>query len=335
MKARDAALAYASRGWAVLPCHEPARRGGCSCGRADCASPAKHPRTRRGLNDASNDPETVMAWWQRWPSANVALRTGAASGLVVIDVDPAHGGDASLARLVADHGPLPATLTVATGSGGRHYYFAHPGHPVRNSASVLGPGLDVRGDGGYVVAPPSRHMSGGVYQWANETGLAALPAWLEQPTPQHASPRPQDVRLPRQADAWANQALLSELTRVRQSEPGRRNSDLNRAAFALGQLVAAGHLDAGLVHDLLVDAGLVVGLGGGEVAATIRSGLEAGGRHPRHPAARRAAGEHPPPRAIDLRTIDLPGPRPPAPTEDRDPGPAPDRGRDAASPLLP
>ncbi|MEW6474294.1 MAG: bifunctional DNA primase/polymerase [Actinomycetota bacterium] len=325
MRTRDAALAYALRGWAVLPCHEPASRGACSCGRADCTSPAKHPRTRRGLNEATTDPETVAAWWRRWPSANLALRTGAASGLVVIDVDPAHGGDASLARLVAEHGPLPRTLTVATGSGGRHYYFAHPGQPVRNSAGVLGPGLDVRGDGGYVVAPPSRHITGGTYQWANEAGPEALPAWLEQPPPRAAPARPQDARPPRQANAWASQAMLSELARVRHSEPGRRNNDLNRAAFALGQLVAAGHLDADLVHDLLVDAGLAVGLGGREVAATIRSGLEAGGRHPRHPAARSAPGEHPPAHAIDLRTIDLPGPRPAAP----------ERGRDAANPFLP
>lgn len=112
MSPGDAALVYVSQGWAVLPCHEPAPRRGCSCGRVDCTSPGKHPRTRRGLHDATIDPHRVAAWWRRWPTANVGLRTGAASGLVVVDVAPAHGGEASLARLATAHGPLPPTLTV-------------------------------------------------------------------------------------------------------------------------------------------------------------------------------------------------------------------------------
>jgi hypothetical protein len=327
MTTRDAAVAYASRGWSVLPCHEPTRRGGCSCGRADCTSPAKHPRTRRGLHDATTDPHTVAAWWRRWPTANVALRTGAASGLVVVDVDPAHGGDAALERLIAQHGSLPQTLTVLTGSGGRHFYFAHPGRTVGNSAGTLGAGLDIRGDGGYVVAPPSRHITGGVYQWADSGCLAALPSWLEQPRPQPVPLRDEVMHPRRQADssAWATQALWGELARVRQSQPGRRNNDLNRAAFALGQLVGGGHLDAGIVHDLLVEAGLAVGLDNREVAATIHSGLEAGRRHPRHPARSSDTSEHPAGRDFDLRTIDIPDPV----------SPPRDRGCDAASPLLP
>ncbi|MGH9012234.1 MAG: bifunctional DNA primase/polymerase, partial [Acidimicrobiia bacterium] len=128
------ALIYAGRGWAVLPCHQP-RHGSCSCGRVDCTSPAKHPRTAHGLRDASTDPERIRAWWRRWPEANVAVRTGAASGLVVLDIDPPHG-EASLATLVAHHGVLPPTLTVNTGSGGYHLYFAHPGTTLRNSAGV-------------------------------------------------------------------------------------------------------------------------------------------------------------------------------------------------------
>ena len=111
--------------------------------------PAPHAR----LHDATHDPSVIAAWWQRWPTANVAVRTGAASGLVVLDVDPDHGGLASLAELQRTHGRLPPSPAVRTGSGGRHYWFTHPGNHVRNSAGLLGPGLDIRGDGGYVIAP--------------------------------------------------------------------------------------------------------------------------------------------------------------------------------------
>ena len=95
----DAALSYAHRGWLVLPIHS-VDTGRCTCGRADCASPAKHPLTRRGLKDASADPQVIERWWRRWPRANVAVRTGQESGLLVLDFDPRNGGDESLAALV-------------------------------------------------------------------------------------------------------------------------------------------------------------------------------------------------------------------------------------------
>jgi len=128
-----AALRYARRGWAVFPCHTPGPAG-CSCGAgSSCTSAGKHPRTRRGLHDASADPDVVARWWRTWPAANVGLRTGA--GLVVVDLDPAHGGVAALADLEAAHGRLPPTAAVRTGGAGLHLYFAAEG-PVRNSAGV-------------------------------------------------------------------------------------------------------------------------------------------------------------------------------------------------------
>lgn len=317
-----AAIIYARRGWAVLACHDPVRAGDCSCGRPACASPAKHPRTRRGLHEATTDQAAIGAWWRRWPNANVAVRTGAASQLVVVDIDPGHGGEESLTALLATHGPLPDTLAVHTGGGGRHLYFAHPGGTVRNSAGALGPGLDVRGDGGYILAPPSRHVTGDAYRWVTAGRPTPLPAWLldifERQAPDPAPPRQAPLHdLAAPTTGWAREALAGELARIRHSEPGRRNNDLNRAAFALGQLVGAGHLDAGLVHDLLVDAGLATGLEDHEVAATVRSGLGAGSRHPRHPPDR--------PRTFDLRTLDLPVAEPPT----RNPVP------DGAAPPLP
>jgi len=159
----QAAGAYAAeRGWAVFPLH--ARQGdGCSCGKPACDSPAKHPRTQHGLNDASTDPNRIAAWWANSPNANVGLATG--HGLVVLDVD-GEDGRRSLAALEVEQEPLPTTLTARTGKGEHRYYRAPGGAQVRNSASTkLGRGLDVRGEGGYVVAPPSEHHTGRRYEW--------------------------------------------------------------------------------------------------------------------------------------------------------------------------
>src|SRR5262249_6866135 len=130
-------------------------------------------------------PNVIREWWQRHPNANVGIATGAASGLVVLDVDPDHGGGES-AELYMPGEALPSTLIARTGGGGLHMYFKHPGGRIRNSASELGPGLDVRGDGGYVVAPPSVHFSGKPYGWVDlGAPLADLPAFIAE---SHDSP---------------------------------------------------------------------------------------------------------------------------------------------------
>jgi putative DNA primase/helicase len=177
--ALTAALAYAQRGWRVFPVHVPLY-GGCSCRNPACKNIGKHPCTSHGLNDATTDPDTIQAWWNRWPRANVAIRTGAPSGIVVLDVDPGHGGDGSLADLEREHGKLPPTLTSLTGGGGQHSIFDHPGFSVKTSTNIK-PGLDVRADGGYIVAPPSKHESGRNYRWQISKGgvlFAKLPDWL-------------------------------------------------------------------------------------------------------------------------------------------------------------
>lgn len=174
-----AALAYAERGWPVFPLHSPVANG-CSCGRATCKDVGKHPRTQHGLHDSSLDPARVRDWWGRWPDANIAIVTGAASGIVLLDVDPRHGGDESLAQLASEIGPIPPTPMQRTGSGGAHYLFEHPGQEVRNRAGIY-PGLDVRGDGGYFVAAPSLHASGQSYTWLTAPSahpLAQIPPSL-------------------------------------------------------------------------------------------------------------------------------------------------------------
>jgi putative DNA primase/helicase len=177
------ARAYLAQGWLVFPVHTITADGSCSCGRSTCPSPGKHPRTRAGLKDASLSPEQVDAWWDRWPNANIGIVTGFESGLVVLDVDVDKGGGESLEQLEAQYGELPTTTIAITGSGGMHYLFRHPGGRVRNSAGKLGAGLDVRGDGGYIVAPPSKHVSGNRYEWLfapEEQQPAEPPLWLRE-----------------------------------------------------------------------------------------------------------------------------------------------------------
>ena len=100
---RDAALTYAELGWPVLPCHSIVN-GKCSCGNTQCTSPAKHPYLRNGCKGATTDRDTILHWWQRWPQANVAIATGTAAGIVVLDIDPKHGGEESLAQLITEYG---------------------------------------------------------------------------------------------------------------------------------------------------------------------------------------------------------------------------------------
>lgn len=176
------ALAYVTAlGWRVFPVHSILPDGTCDCSPPgqDCRRPrdaGKHPRTRNGLLDASDDEARVRAWWKEWPTANVGLRTGAdagAPGFWVLDVDPKNGGLESLAAVEAEHGPIPAGARVVTGGGGWHYYFHLDGGESIPTRIGLRPGLDVRGDGGYVVAPPSLHAAGRPYAWE----LGCTPAY--------------------------------------------------------------------------------------------------------------------------------------------------------------
>jgi len=301
----DAALIYARRGWEVFPCHAPARvPGSCTCCHADCSSPGKHPRVRGGLNSATRDEDVIRRWWATWPNANVAVRTGAASDLVVVDIDPAHGGEDSLQSVLAAHGQLPPGRTIRTGSGGRHLYFAHPGDVVPNDVGRrLGSGLDIRGDGGYVIAPPSLHVTGGRYAVAARGGeIPDLPDWLlelvrkQEPPTRPMRPAPNAEH----GAAWARAAAVGELDELRHAAPGIRNSTLNRVSFKLGQIIGAGLLDQSEIEQSLVDAGLAVGLGEREAVRTVRSGLSAGVELPRGPAER----QHEP--ALDVPDPSMP-----------------------------
>lgn len=143
-------MAYARRGWWVFPLL-PRR---------------KEPLTAQGLNDATNDPIVVGAWWTEWPESNIGLNVHL-SGLVVVDLDPKRGGLETWEKLCGECGLTPyGTDRSRTGSGGMHLLYRAPaGQTIRNSADKLGPGVDVRGRGGYIVLPPSVHPNGNTYEW--------------------------------------------------------------------------------------------------------------------------------------------------------------------------
>lgn len=157
------ATAYAAKGWPVFP----------------VAPSGKVPLTKNGFKDASTDETRIREWWNEWPTANIAVVTGSRSGLLVLDVDDRHGGEESLHELVTP-ADIPETPTSQTGGGGHHYMFALNGTLYGNRTAIL-PGLDIRGEGGYVVVPPSAHASGMQYVWElepGETALAPIPEWL-------------------------------------------------------------------------------------------------------------------------------------------------------------
>lgn len=172
----DAALEYAARGWPVFPVYEATGVGACACGGSDGCSPGKHPRTKHGALDATTDRTKIGAWWKQWPSAAVGIRTGTEGGIWAVDCDlkPGRDGIAALDAIREQH-PLPPTMTVRTGSGGLQLWFqVAPGQVVKNSQNKIAPGIDTRGERGYVVAPPSPHASGGRYHVEVDRAPATL-----------------------------------------------------------------------------------------------------------------------------------------------------------------
>ena len=209
------AIEYTTRGWRVHPVKKD-----------------KTPILKAWQDRATTDEEKAQAMWNDHPTAGIGIACGRESNLVVIDIDPRHNGNEGLATLVSRYGPLPQTVTVKTGGGGTQLYFAHPGTgKIRNKAKLdKVDGVDVRGDGGYVVAPPSLHPSGNQYEWAGDTeNVADLPeAWAKLLTaeePIAAEPVPNGQR-----------GKLRTLTMQFIAEgcgEGERNDRLYRAATEL------------------------------------------------------------------------------------------------------
>lgn len=266
----DAALQYAASGWAVFP----------------VVARGKIPATEDGFKSATTDLERIRRYWSESPKANIGIATGEASGIVVIDVDD----EAGLSEL----GHLPPTMEARTGSGGRHLVFAHPGRPIRNRARVV-PGIDVRGDGGYIVVPPSVHPNGNLYAWMDERNPAPLPEHLLE---RIVKKPPQPPSAPGQylgdgmGTAWGQKVMDEELPRLMSAAPGERNDTLNEIAFRLFSIVKGGQLAEASTREAIVNAALAIGLEPAEVEKTVGSAWD--GATPRAPRERIPAPSHVP-----------------------------------------
>lgn len=264
MSCLAAALEYARRGFRVFPLHA-VRDGVCTCQdwrdknvKGPCPTPGKHPRFRNWQERATCDPVAIEEFWWNHKGSNVGIATGAASGVFVLDVDPKHGGDDSIDALVSKHGQLPDTLQAMTGSGGKHFYFAHPGKPVKNGVALL-PGLDIRGDGGLVVAPPSIHISGREYAWdglaefAEMPILSATPWLLELMNGKPANGKKLRFELPAEiAEGERNQALHKYACSLRGK--GQEESEIVAAVMAVNLSRCKPPLDDAEVRKLVESA---------------------------------------------------------------------------------
>jgi putative DNA primase/helicase len=170
------ALNYANIGFSVIPLHYPSQQS-CSCRNKTCSSIGKHPITRQGLKEASCDVKQISEWWDQFPMANIGLLTGTKGKVAVLDIDQHSSGFESLKLLEEKYGKLPNSQRARSGGGGLHIYFLSPDYQLKNRVGLL-PGLDIRGDDGYIVAPPSVHSSGQKYTWIMEGPLEPLPEWL-------------------------------------------------------------------------------------------------------------------------------------------------------------
>ncbi len=268
-----AAIGYANAGWPVFmlgrnkrpvancrPCHNaPSDHDPQACKCLTC----------HGFYAATRDPKTIRRMLALNPRGMLAIRTGTPSGLVVADIDPGNGGMASLNELVAKSW-LPPTRFVRTGSGGLHLYYRHPGPHTKipNNAGKLGPGVDIRGDGGYVVAPPSVHPhTRQPYTWADEHAAieevapalaAACVAGDPRPAPA-AVPGPTPTLYSAGAISHPDRLLNTLLTKVRHAPSGRTRVTLYGCARGVARMVTAGAISATEGQAALLEVGLAAG----------------------------------------------------------------------------
>jgi putative DNA primase/helicase len=284
MSALDAVMSYAARGWQVFPLKPQ----------------SKEPCTHRGFYDATSNPATLRRWFAQGFPYNVGIRTGTPSGVFIVDIDGKLGA-VNLRELMTKFGALPATLISTTGKGW-HLWFRADGE-IPCSTGKISPGIDVRADGGYVVAPPSIHPNGKAYRWLNDLPPAPAPAWLIH-LAQRKPSLPVTAAPPLPSPSWSPIGIISassaayglaaldrEIERLTLASSGNRNAELNRVSFRLHQLVAGQELHSEEVARQLIRAtqanGLLAEDGLRQVQATIQSGANAGMRSPRDRHGRR------------------------------------------------
>ena len=271
-----AAVHYWELGFRCIPLHH-VQGTQCSCGDEECGSPGKHP-LHNSWQVPEMDPDADASWWRRlgagetspvnWePQAGIGILTGEPSGVFVLDIDvTAVDGFATLERLEGEHPeePIPATLTVTTGSGGRHYYFAVPGFEFTSAKPWgKGSGIDVKGSKGFVVAPPS--ISGyGRYSFLQDVTsinqVAKAPSWILQALREHQRRQYGEItgNPPAVPDkllrAYMASVLGGVVSMLRHAPEGERNNTLNQAAWRLGQFGAHGLVAEAEARQVLTNA---------------------------------------------------------------------------------
>ena len=290
------ALDYARRGWPVFPCRPHDKR----------------PYTITGFKDATTDADQINTWWRQWPRAMIGVRMGAAAGVWTLDPDaPKEAGNpdgkAAWEKLTATHGAIHTHAHQTPGDGLHLLFRWDADRPVTNKEGDLkGTGINVRGEGGYIIAPPSRRQDGKAYEVVEPLDFfrfADAPDWLydmilAKPAEFSISQRAMALVQPRDRNrrAYAEAALRGECDEVAATTRDR-NVALNNAAIKLGSLVGAGELSEGEVIGALYDAaatcGYVASDGQRATMATINSGLQAGIRTPRQIPDRSQSWDNP------------------------------------------
>lgn len=277
------------RGWSAFPVYgpDPTRLTGCSCPNPKCENPGKHPATPNGLKDATRDFDIIESMWPEGAHRGLAIATGEPSGVWALDIDGREALD-RLLDLQSELGKIPTTVTSRT-SRGFHLLFQMPTEgDVRNSASKVAPGIDVRGTGGYIIIEPSGHASGIPYSWAKgrgpeELAAAEAPRWLLDLVQKHprAEPPPDlpDIN-PGQSHGtrYVQAAIEAECLELASLPPDScRNETLNRAAYSLSRFIVSGEADAAGIRRALTYAARACGLPQWEIDRTLKSAFKARG----------------------------------------------------------
>lgn len=295
------ALGYAKRGVAVFP----------------CSPETKQPLIPNGFKSASKDPNQIKRWWSRQHrGAMIGAATGPASGFFAVDLDVSNEKDglAAWAKLIGNVNE-PLTLWQGTPSGGQHHYFRWPeaarlrGHRLGNRANCPARGIDIRGEGGYVILPPSERADGVAYAWPDYPTLADVgprtktaaaraeqrpmmtdaPDWLLQRIMKQVDAAPASAPLSQRAAAapkgrkpeakgfgsagYVRAALDGEAETLGRTMPGGRGAQLNTSAYSLGQLMGAGLLTLSQIEDRLFRAATLCGLVAEDGAETVRANI--------------------------------------------------------------
>ncbi len=276
---------YVAQGWPVFPCRSHAEEHVDQATGEIITLGEKTPLTPNGFKGATRFPRIIERWWSDWPDAAVGLPTGEKTSFFALDIDNKPGGANGfdwLAEMEAEHGPLPDTARVKSPNGGLHIYFKYV-VGTRNRGA-LGAGVDIRSEGGYVLAAGSTMANGRSYKWETDTReIADAPAWLlDLLLPKSAPAHTQYSLSAATNNAYVDAAVDRELADLAGAPMGTRNNALNDASFSIGTIVGAGALSEAEARALLQDVARGWGRDWSRCCKTIENGLKAGIQNPRH-----------------------------------------------------